>query len=162
LFLARGPWPRKELIRLAPGFDFPYGESISSDQHPPRGGGDCPLALGLDGQVVTRVGKHGSSLLVEVRADEVKELTRTGQGGLAVPARAGGGPWAPTVGAPRLSRRPGALRARVTAQRADRPAQSLARRDRARRGRGALVPVVRRHADPGVAREAGACRRRQR
>src|SRR5262249_37450247 len=61
LLLARGAWPRRELVRLASGYDFPFGDAITSDQHPPRGGGACPIHVGLDGQVVARVGQHGSS-----------------------------------------------------------------------------------------------------
>ncbi|TMQ70698.1 MAG: S9 family peptidase [Candidatus Eisenbacteria bacterium] len=121
LFVARGPWPRREPIRLAPDFDFPFGEAISSDQHPPRGGGDCPLALGLDGEVVTRVGKHGSALLVEVRGNEVAELTRPLQEVIAGTASADGAHWALTIGTPRS---PGDL------MRFDRGARSVEMLDR--------------------------------
>ncbi len=98
LLLARGEWPRRDLIRLAPGYDFPFGEGITSDQHPPRGGGLCPLHLGLDGQVVTRVAQHGSSRLVEVRGDRVTELTAAGQEVIAGTASADGSVWALTIG----------------------------------------------------------------
>ena len=106
LSLARGPWPRRELTRLAPGYDFPFGEAISSDQHPPRGGGECPLAFTLEGDVVTRVGKHGSSLLVKVRGDQVSELTAAGQDLIAGTASADASRWALTIGTPQ---RPGEL-----------------------------------------------------
>lgn len=101
LWLARGPWPRRELTRLATAYDFPFGEAISSDQHPPRGGGACPLALLPDGAVVTRVGKHGSSMIVEVRGDQVTELTPAGQDVIAGTVSADGSRWALTIGSPR-------------------------------------------------------------
>ena len=98
LYLARGEWPRRDLERLAPGYDFPFGEAISSDQHPPRGGGECPLAIAADGSVVTRVGKHGSSLLVKVEGDRVTEWTGPGQEVIAGTASADGSSWALTLG----------------------------------------------------------------
>jgi len=101
LWLARGPWPRREMTRLASSYDFPFGEAISSDQHPPRGGGACPLALLLDGDVVTRVGRHGSSLMVKVRGDEVTELTAASQEVIAGTVSADGLRWALTIGNPR-------------------------------------------------------------
>jgi len=101
LWLARGAWPRRELTRLAASYDFPFAEGINSDQHPPRGGGACPLAILLDGAVVTRVGKHGSSLLVEVRGDQVTELTPPGQDVIAGTVSADGAHWALTIGNPR-------------------------------------------------------------
>ena len=96
LFLARGEWPRG-VERLAPGYDFPFAEAINSDQHPPRGGGECPLAVGPGGAVVTRVGKHGSSVLVAVRGDRVTELTEAGHEIVAGTASDDGSVWALTV-----------------------------------------------------------------
>jgi len=101
LWLAAGSWPRRDLQRLASGYDLPFGEAINSDQHPPRGGGECPLAFTADGRVVTRVGKQGSSLLVAVRGDEVTELTAAGQEVVAGTASADGSRWAVTLGTPR-------------------------------------------------------------
>ncbi|HET9328666.1 MAG TPA: S9 family peptidase [Candidatus Eisenbacteria bacterium] len=99
LWLARGQGPRRELLRLASGYDFPFAEAINSDQHPPRGGGACPLAL-LDSEVVTRVGKHGSSLMVRVCGEEVTELTAAGQDVIAGTVSADGKRWALTIGNP--------------------------------------------------------------
>jgi dipeptidyl aminopeptidase/acylaminoacyl peptidase len=96
LFLARGAWPRR-VERLAAGYDFPFGEAINSDLHPPRGGGECPLAIGHGGAVVTRVGKHGASVLVAVRGDRVTELTEAGQEIVAGTASDDGSVWALTV-----------------------------------------------------------------
>ena len=78
LYLAEGAWPRR-CEPIGADYDFPFGETINSDQHPPRGGGDCPLAFTPEGDVIARVGKHGSALLVRVRGDQVTELTAAGQ-----------------------------------------------------------------------------------
>jgi dipeptidyl aminopeptidase/acylaminoacyl peptidase len=101
LFVARGPWPRREIRRLARSYDFPFGEALMSDQHPPRGGGECPFAIGPDGSVFARAGRHGSSLLVRVRDDEVTELTGLGQDLVAGTVAADGSRWALVIANPR-------------------------------------------------------------
>jgi dipeptidyl aminopeptidase/acylaminoacyl peptidase len=101
-------WLAREgaLTRLASGYDFPFAESINSDQHPPRGGGACPLALLANGDVIVRVGRHGSSRLARVSGESVTELTPEGQDVIAGTASADGTRWAITVG---TTRSPGDL-----------------------------------------------------
>jgi len=79
LLLAEGPWPRRKPRNLTAEYDFDIGGGIISDQHPPRGGGGgAPLAWTDDGRaIVTRVGRHGASMLARIDAasGEVTELT---------------------------------------------------------------------------------------
>jgi hypothetical protein len=60
-----------------------------------------PPALLPDGAVLARVGKHGSSMIVEVRGDQVTELTPAGQEVIAGTVSADGSRWALTIGGPR-------------------------------------------------------------
>ena len=78
LLLFEGPLPRRTPQVLTAGFDFPIGENIASDQHPPRGGGTLPLGFAPDQKAVLAVvGRHGSALLARVAIADgsVEELT---------------------------------------------------------------------------------------
>src|SRR5262249_30471648 len=74
LFVASGEWPRAA-TRLAADYDFPFGEPINSDQHPPRGGGETPLTI-TPREIVVRVAREGSSRMVrvELSSGRVEEL----------------------------------------------------------------------------------------
>src|SRR5258706_1819700 len=58
LLTAAGRWPRSA-VPLAPGHDFPFGEGVNSDQHPPRGGGQVPLGFADAGDaLITVTARH--------------------------------------------------------------------------------------------------------
>jgi dipeptidyl aminopeptidase/acylaminoacyl peptidase len=100
LLLAEGPWPMKPRD-VGTAHDFDFGEAISSDQHPPRGGGETPLAFAEGGRsVITVVGKQGAAQLVRVRLDsgKVEPLTDAKHEVLHGTATADGSCWALTVG----------------------------------------------------------------
>ncbi|MGH7742734.1 MAG: hypothetical protein ACRENS_12025, partial [Candidatus Eiseniibacteriota bacterium] len=100
LLYAEGAWPMKPRDAGA-AHDFDFGEAISSDQHPPRGGGETPLAFGDGGKsVITVVGKHGAAQLVRVKLDSgtVEPLTEAKREVLHGTATADGTRWAVTVG----------------------------------------------------------------
>ena len=100
LLLAEGTWPAKPRD-VGASHDFDFGEAISSDQHPPRGGGDTPLAFAEGGKsVITVVGKHGAAQLVRVKLDSgaVEPLTDAKHEVLHGTATADGARWAITVG----------------------------------------------------------------
>lgn len=108
LLFAEGPPPAKARV-LAADHDFPFGESLSSDQHAPRGGGATPLALAEeDRAVITVAGRHGAAFLVrvEIASGAVTELTEAGLEVCAGTATADGRRWALTVADPA---RPAAL-----------------------------------------------------
>ncbi len=66
LLIAEGEWPAR-VRDIGASYDFDFGEAISSDQHPPRGGGETPLAFADEGRsVITVVGRHGAAQLVRV------------------------------------------------------------------------------------------------
>ena len=98
LFLATGEWPRAAQ-RIAPDYDFPMGEPINSDQHPPRGGGETPLAITAR-EVLVRVARHGSNIMarVELTSGRVEELHAAGFDLVAGTASADGRRWALTAG----------------------------------------------------------------
>ena len=78
LLLLDGEWPRTRACVLTAAYDFDVQPDISSDQHPPRGGGAMPLAFTSDGRaVLTVVGRHGAAMLarIEVAGGKVEELT---------------------------------------------------------------------------------------
>jgi dipeptidyl aminopeptidase/acylaminoacyl peptidase len=86
---------------IAKRADFPFGETVSSDQHPPRGGGDAPLGFGPGGRaVIAMMAKHGSAMLVaaNIASGEVTELTPAGRDLIAGTASADGRRWALTLG----------------------------------------------------------------
>ena len=98
LFVAAGEWPRPA-VPVAADYDFPFGEGISSDQHPPRGGGEMPLAATAR-EVIVRVARHGSNFLarVELSNGKLEELHPPGLDLVAGTASADGRRWALTVG----------------------------------------------------------------
>ena len=98
LFTAQGAWPA-EAKRVAAEYDFPFGEGINSDQHPPRGGGAVPLHAGPR-EAVTVVAREGSSRLVrvELSSGRVEELNPPGHDVVAGTASADGRHWALTAG----------------------------------------------------------------
>jgi dipeptidyl aminopeptidase/acylaminoacyl peptidase len=66
-----GPMPVRRPRDLTDAFDADIGESLSSDQHPPRGGGDTPLGFGPDGKhVITVLGRHGAARLARVKLED--------------------------------------------------------------------------------------------
>jgi dipeptidyl aminopeptidase/acylaminoacyl peptidase len=78
LLLFEGPLPRTAPRVITASYDFDVWGEVSSDQHPPRGGGARPLAFTSDGQgVLTTITRHGASLLVRVSIADgaVTELT---------------------------------------------------------------------------------------
>jgi dipeptidyl aminopeptidase/acylaminoacyl peptidase len=100
LLLAEGQWPAKPRD-IGASYDFDFGEAISSDQHPPRGGGETPLAFAEGGRsVITVAGKHGAAQLVRVGIDSgaVEPLTDAGHEVLHGTATPDGARWAITVG----------------------------------------------------------------
>ncbi|MBI1798307.1 MAG: S9 family peptidase [Candidatus Eisenbacteria bacterium] len=100
LLIAEGPWPAK-VRDVGAAHDFDFGEAIGSDQHPPRGGGETPLAFTDGGRVViTVVGRHGASQLTRVNLADghVEALTDGSHEVLHGSANATGTSWALTVG----------------------------------------------------------------
>ena len=100
LLLAEGTWPAKP-SDVGASYDFDFGDAISSDQHPPRGGGETPLAFADDGKsVITVVGKHGAAQLVRVKLGSgvVEPLTDAKREVLHGSATPDGSRWAITVG----------------------------------------------------------------
>jgi dipeptidyl aminopeptidase/acylaminoacyl peptidase len=98
---SNGKNPAHSVRRIAPEADFPFGEGLAADQHPPRGGGDLPLGFSANGErVLAMMAKHGSSLLVsaDVASGEVVALTPGGRDLIAGTASADGGRWALTIG----------------------------------------------------------------
>ncbi|MEO5989885.1 MAG: S9 family peptidase, partial [Candidatus Eisenbacteria bacterium] len=74
----KGAWPLTLARDLAVGLDAAVGEAISSDQHPPRGGGDLPLGFIEQGNAAVFVyAKHGASQLarVDLASGAVEALT---------------------------------------------------------------------------------------
>ena len=101
-----GPGPngskaRHLVRRIATATDFPFGEGVSADQHPPRGGGEVPLGFAPEGdRVIALMAKQGSALLVSANlaSGEVAELTPAGRDLIAGTASADGRRWALTLG----------------------------------------------------------------
>jgi dipeptidyl aminopeptidase/acylaminoacyl peptidase len=78
LLLFQGSWPRTSPKVLTRNFDFDVWGDISSDQHPPRGGGSQPLAFTGGGKaVLTQIGRHGAAILARISTGEgeIEELT---------------------------------------------------------------------------------------
>ena len=98
LFVAAGEWPRAA-TRLAAAYDFPFGEPINSDQHPPRGGGETPLAITAHDAIV-RVAREGSSRMVrvELASGKLDELHPPGLDIVTGTASDDGRRWAFTAG----------------------------------------------------------------
>ena len=103
LLLADGPWPRRRVRNVTERYDADVSGGIASDQHPPRGGGEQPLAIsddGLDGFVT--VARHGHAALARVRLSSgaVEELTDSGHEVIAATATPDARRWALTLGSP--------------------------------------------------------------
>ncbi len=101
VLLAEGPWPIVTVRVLTAGHDFDFGESITSDQHPPRGGGATPLAFASDGRsILTVVARHGAAMLCRVSVEDgrVEELTDARHEVLHGTCTPDGARWALTVG----------------------------------------------------------------
>jgi dipeptidyl aminopeptidase/acylaminoacyl peptidase len=101
LFLAEGPRPIRTARDLSAGCDDDIGGAINSDQHPPRGGGQVPLAFSADGRsVLVRLARHGSAMLaaLDVEGRAVRPLTPAGHDLVAGTASADGRTWALTIG----------------------------------------------------------------
>ena len=91
----------RSVRRIAAGADFPFGEGLSADQHPPRGGGEAPLGFAPGGgRMIAMMAKHGSAHLVSasLASGEVVELTPAGRDLIAGTASADGRRWAITLG----------------------------------------------------------------
>ena len=100
LLIAEGEWPAK-VRDLGARTDFDFGEAISSDQHPPRGGGETPLAFTEGGRaVLTVLGRHGAARLVRVDVADgrIEPLTPENREVLHGTSTADGTRWALTLG----------------------------------------------------------------
>ena len=78
LLLFEGEWPRSAARALTEHVDFDFNETVSGDQHAPRGGGGMPLAFAADGRHAHAViVRHGAARLARVPLDgaPVEELT---------------------------------------------------------------------------------------
>jgi dipeptidyl aminopeptidase/acylaminoacyl peptidase len=79
LFVFAPPFPQRTPRVLTAAYEFEAGaSSMSSDQHPPRGGGEVPLAFIEGGAAVLAVvGRHGACMLARIGVADgaVKELT---------------------------------------------------------------------------------------
>ncbi len=79
LLVFSGTWPMTEPVIASAKLDRPFNEGgISSDQHPPRGGGSQPLAFTADGRgVIGVIDSHGAGRLaiVDVATGAARELT---------------------------------------------------------------------------------------
>jgi dipeptidyl aminopeptidase/acylaminoacyl peptidase len=78
LFVFDGPWPRSAGRALSEAIDFDFGDTVSGDQHAPRGGGAQPLGFSADGRhVYSVVVRHGAAMLARVAVEgaALEELT---------------------------------------------------------------------------------------
>jgi dipeptidyl aminopeptidase/acylaminoacyl peptidase len=102
LLLAEGPWPRTSVRDLTAGCDDEIGGGLTADQHPPRGGGEKPLAFAADGREVrVALARQGSAMLAGVgigMGGAVRMLTPPGHDLIAGTASADGRTWALTIG----------------------------------------------------------------
>jgi dipeptidyl aminopeptidase/acylaminoacyl peptidase len=81
LLVFEGTWPRTRPRVLTAAHDYDFGDTVSADQHPPRGGGAQPLAFDRDGRHVFAVEvRHGAAMLARIRLADgaVEELTDAG------------------------------------------------------------------------------------
>jgi dipeptidyl aminopeptidase/acylaminoacyl peptidase len=102
LLVAAGRWPRSA-TPLAAGYDFPFGEGINSDQHPPRGGGQVPLGfIDAGAGVIALAARHGAGFLARVdpASGEVTELTPAGFDIVSGTGTPDGRSWALVAGSP--------------------------------------------------------------
>ena len=78
LLLFEGQWPLRAPRVLTEGLDLHVGEGISSDQHPPRGGGALPLGFTAGGRGVVFVhARRGAGQLAhcDLATGKVEDLT---------------------------------------------------------------------------------------
>src|SRR6185436_5903933 len=78
LLLFAGAWPQASPKVLTERLDLHVGEGISSDQHPPRGGGELPLGFTADGKaIVFAHARRGAGYLAlcDVASGRVEDLT---------------------------------------------------------------------------------------
>ena len=91
----------KPVRDLAAAADVAVGETVASDQHPPRGGGEVPLAFAEGGRaLIARVCSQGASALARFDASSgaMKLLTPPGLDVIAGTASRDGGRWALVIG----------------------------------------------------------------
>ena len=103
LVLAEEPWPCRTVKNAAPRYDFDVCGDLGSDQHPPRGGGEKPLAWTPDARsILTVVTRHGANMLarVDLADGSVAELTDYGHDVIAGTASADARTWALVIGDP--------------------------------------------------------------
>ncbi|MBI3539885.1 MAG: S9 family peptidase [Candidatus Eisenbacteria bacterium] len=103
MLMTEGPWPRRIAQDLSTGCDDEIGGAINSDQHPPRGGGESPLAFSTEGRTVdVVVARQGSSLLArfDAAAGGVRDAMPAGFDLIAGTASDDARVWALTVGTP--------------------------------------------------------------
>lgn len=93
LLLFEGAWPMTAPRVLNEGRDLATAETISGDQHPPRGGGALPLALTPDGRAVFSYAWQGSSRLArtDLATGALEDLTGAGGDLQAATVSADGG-----------------------------------------------------------------------
>ena len=97
------PGSGRPVRALTADYDFDIGGGIGSDQHPPRGGGQRPLAFSADGRsLLAVVGKQGAAMLarVDAQSGRVEELTPTDREVIAGSGTPDGKRWALTMGDP--------------------------------------------------------------
>ena len=102
LQIGAGTWPRS-LEVVAAEHDYPFGEGINSDQHPPRGGAQVPLAFSDDRAVITVTARHGASYLVrvELAGGRVTDITAPGLDIISGTCTPDGRWWALSAGSPK-------------------------------------------------------------
>jgi dipeptidyl aminopeptidase/acylaminoacyl peptidase len=96
-----GAWPMREPVRLNATRDHAFGEGLSGDQHPPRGGGDLPFAFDADGRsLVTLATREGAALLVRVDggSGKLEELTPADRDVVCGTTTPDSARWALTIG----------------------------------------------------------------
>jgi dipeptidyl aminopeptidase/acylaminoacyl peptidase len=103
-------YQQMDVLQFAPGSRTPrtlnasrahaFGEGVSSDQHPPRGGGESPFGFAPDGSVVTLAARSGAAMLVRVDANSgaVTELTPADRDIVVGTGTPDGRRWAFTIG----------------------------------------------------------------
>ncbi|NOT33201.1 MAG: S9 family peptidase [Candidatus Eisenbacteria bacterium] len=103
VLLSEGASPLRKVRRVNATRDHAMGETLSADQHPPRGGGGVPFAFAENGRVIlTLASRHGGAMLVRVdlASGEVRELTPIQRDISVGSATPDGRRWALTVGSP--------------------------------------------------------------
>jgi dipeptidyl aminopeptidase/acylaminoacyl peptidase len=104
LLLFEGAGPRPSLRVLTEGRDLHVGEGITSDQHPPRGGGEMPLGFTAGGRGIVFVhARRGTAhlALCDLGSGRIEDLTDPGSEVIAGSVSADGRRVALTLGSPR-------------------------------------------------------------